>query len=239
MLENRIELAAGILGPHQPARKRQQVRRASRQAGYAVGELLVLTVPLCVSCMAIASMLAATASARSQGQWRTSLQAQQLTQEPCGIGDTDWAMTAPAGLVLADSKVRKAWEPLLVSLLPTPHELPLVSKKTVEQTTPVSGFFYKRTADRIVPDRSTQVTTSATFVCNEPEHGDSRRKYYETLLLALGHWQAGKLFGTFGGSGEADPTSNLPSDPDLCKKGRGAAEKSPCDVLSQSDERAR
>jgi hypothetical protein len=103
----------------------------------------------------------------------------------------------------------------------------------VEQPTILRGYFYKRAADRAVADGINQVTTSATFVCNEPQHGDSRRDTigYKGLLLALGHWQAYKLFN--GSSGAPDPTSSLPTKVDLCQKGSegSGGSASPCDVI--------
>lgn len=206
---------------------RQAARRRALQRGMAVGELLVLTVPLCVMCMAIASKLSATSSVRVESQWRTALAAQQATTQPSG--DTDWTMTAPIGVALADAKVRKATEPLLVSLLPNSQPLPFVAKKTIEQSIDVRDYFYRAAAEHAVGDDIKQVTTSATFVCNEPNNGDDRRGLlgYEGILIGLGEWQAFTLFGN--GGSKSNPTSDL--DLDLCKKSGDGSGKSPCDVI--------
>ena len=78
-------------------------RSAGRESGMATGELLVLTVPMCVLAMAFASKLSSTASARTEGQWQMSLSAQQSATEPCP-GNVDVRMTAPAMLALKHKK---------------------------------------------------------------------------------------------------------------------------------------
>ena len=52
-------------------------KKSRRQAGMAAGEVIVLLVPLCVLCMAGASRLAATSSARLRGQWEVAARAQR------------------------------------------------------------------------------------------------------------------------------------------------------------------
>src|SRR6185295_9433471 len=123
-------------------------------------------------------------------------QAQQQTREPCGM---DPMLTASAGLVLKNSDVRKAMLPIGVSLLPVSDVLPFVGQKKVEQPTALRPYFYQPHADGLVNDGINQVTTSATFACNEPNGGDSRREKYKWPLIGLGLWQAFKLFGKAGG----------------------------------------
>lgn len=59
-------------------------RRSRRQAGMAAGEVLLLLVPLCVLCMAGASRLAATSSARLRSQWEVAARVQREARVPCG-----------------------------------------------------------------------------------------------------------------------------------------------------------
>ena len=59
-------------------------KKSRRQAGMAAGEVIVLLVPLCVLCMAGASRLAATSSARLRGQWEVAARAQRDARVPCG-----------------------------------------------------------------------------------------------------------------------------------------------------------
>lgn len=214
----------------QPRRARSAERH---QKGMAIGEMLVLTLPLCVLCMAVASRLTATSSARIAGQWQVAARAQQATRGPCGIGDTDWLMTAPVGAALLNSEVSKAKEPLLLSLLPVPNILPFVSKKQQELSAPVPGYTFKPLADQFVGDNIQTVEARALFVCNEPENGDSRRLWYELPMIGLGLWQAAELFGSSSGGG----SGQLPDMPDWCGKGGeggegGSGGPSACDVVS-------
>jgi hypothetical protein len=55
-----------------------------REGGFSVGELLLITVPLCLLSMVAASKLAATSQARLRAQWQASLSAQQGATNLCG-----------------------------------------------------------------------------------------------------------------------------------------------------------
>src|SRR5437879_931120 len=63
-----------------------RIRGASRrgQRGVALVELLLITVPLCVLSIVLASAIAATSAAKNKSMWMASLKAQQATREPCG-----------------------------------------------------------------------------------------------------------------------------------------------------------
>lgn len=211
---------------------RSQRVRASRESGMAAGELLVLTIPMCVLSMAISSKFAATSSAHTQGQWHTALSAQQQTTGPCPA-DTDLVMTAPLAMVLKKKNASKALVPMLPTMVPIPgvsDPMALVGKKRAEEATPIPGYYYQPHADRAVPSGAGTVTSSSTFVCNEPNHGDKRATLYEVYLGLLGAFQAAKLFGVTSG-GASDPSANLPAPPDPCNQGGKSSTggPDPCD----------
>lgn len=178
--------------------KQRQFRRsiARRQAGMALGELLVLTLPLCLLCLILASKLAATSSARIHGQWQVAHQVEMQSTRPCGM---DAELTAPFYTTLVNSKVDKAWPILGISLLPDggfSNGLPAVSKKQESLITKLPKYFYQKLADKLLPDGINQIETSAMFVCNEPgDPNDSARGAYALKLEALSGIEAGKLFG--------------------------------------------
>ena len=189
-------------------------RSAGRESGMATGELLVLTVPMCVLAMAFASKLSSTASARTEGQWQMSLSAQQSATEPCP-GNVDVRMTAPAMLALKHKKAAQALIPMLPTFVPIVGE-PMVPVGKISKSGPtdVRNYYYRRIADASVSDGIDKVTTGATFVCNEPNQGDDRRDRYKVFLGALGLFQAAKLFGVL--SGVSDPTEGAPTPVDPC-----------------------
>lgn len=198
-------------------------RSGHSESGMATGELLVLTVPLCVLSMAFASKLSSTASARMEGQWQMSLSAQQSAREPCS-GNVDLRMTAPAMLALKHKKAAQALVPMLPTIAPIVDE-PMVPVGKISKSgpTPVRNYYYRRIADASVPDGIHNVTTGATFVCNEPNQGDDRRERYKVFLGALGFFQAAKLFGVL--SGVSDPTEGAPTPVDPCDS--SSSERSP------------
>jgi hypothetical protein len=186
--------------------KRRSPRRPS---GLAIGEVLVLTLPLCLLCIAAASKLAATASARIKGQWQVAQQVQLATTAPCGDSSQ---LSAPVYGVTADGQVDQAWPVLAVSLLPAggfgSGGLTGVSSQSSSLSTAAPNYFYKGYAESALPDGINQVQTRATFVCNEPgDPGDGARgRYYEELQV-LGLAEAASLFGIGPGVPNISPPS--------------------------------
>jgi cytochrome c oxidase assembly factor CtaG len=54
------------------------------ERGLALVELMLLTVPVCVLSIVLASAIAATATAKNQSMWKASLKAQLAAKTPCG-----------------------------------------------------------------------------------------------------------------------------------------------------------
>src|SRR5262245_30508303 len=68
----------------QTKQNQQQVPPRRGERGLALMELMMLTVPLCVLSIVLASAISATATAKNKSMWKASLKAQQAAKEPCG-----------------------------------------------------------------------------------------------------------------------------------------------------------
>ena len=55
--------------------------------------------------------------------------------------------------------------------------------KTEKDNESTPHFYFESAADRMFPDRARQVENTATFPCNEPNNGDSRRNTYKAVLI--------------------------------------------------------
>lgn len=73
-----------------------------REAGFSIGELLLITAPLCVLSMVAASKLAATSQTRLRAQWQASLSAQRGAANLCGGSAS---LNAPWQSAQANAKV--------------------------------------------------------------------------------------------------------------------------------------
>lgn len=165
------------------------VRGQRRQRGVALVELLLFTVPLCVLAIVLASAIAATSSAKTKAMWKASLKAQLATREPC----------AGAPLLLTptlSSKQGKFLQGYRKAVIPASIGMPitLTAYKTEKVSEAAPRFYFEQAAERMFPDRTRQAENSATFVCNEPNNGDSRRAIYDVALFGLGLAKARELF---------------------------------------------
>lgn len=178
------------------------------QRGFATGELLLATVPLCVIAMVIASKFTATAGTRMKAQWQASLNAQLKSKEPCGL---DPLLTAPPAIAAAaNSKVRKAFLPLVFG-----SDLLFTNQKEAKVTEPVPDYYFRSQADERIADGITEVSASAVYVCNERQ-GDNYRSLRKWGLVGLAFLKARKLFGGGGDTPKA-PGSILDKPPDTAK----------------------
>lgn len=177
---------------------RNQVRDSTRschEGGSAVFELILLTVPLCVLSMVLASQLAATSQARLRAQWQATLAAQTNAQNLCG-GNA--ALNAPfqgmvtskvqSGAISSDLAHISKVGPIisgtglsmnrLTNLIATSNTFPadVLQQKpltdtnwtTKEVTTSLAPFYFQTQANAMLPTAGTSVTARATFVCQEP-----------------------------------------------------------------------
>lgn len=202
-----------------PAKARSWNRQ---EAGSSATELLVLTAPLCVLSLVLTSKLAATSSLSLRAGAQASLVTQQAAVRPCGVNPTlaaplqpssDPALLAPArplapnkqAALVALSSVGPANTvlaealPLLQSASRLPTEL-LTSPELLDTnwairsaSAQVAPYYFQRQADAMVPGPDT-LSASATFLCNEPDHGDQVRDQKREQLLTMGLIEATEIF---------------------------------------------
>lgn len=151
-------------------------RRGER--GLALIELMLLTVPLCVLSIVLASAISATATAKNKSMWKASLQAQQATREPCGGVPLLYVPTQSQKNGQFTQGRSKANEIAIIGL-----PITMTGRKTEDVTEQVADFHFDSAADKMFPSRAKEAKNSATFVCNEPNNGNSRRALYEGIIL--------------------------------------------------------
>lgn len=160
-----------------------------RQSGMALVELLLFTVPLTILAIVLASAIAATSSAKQKAMWQASLKAQRATTQPCG------GVPLPVVPTLSSKQgqfTRGLGKANIIAAVGTPITLTGSKSETVTEKTP--RFYFESAADRMFPDRTRQAQNSATFPCNEPDNGDSRRDKYKFILIPIGLAKAKELF---------------------------------------------
>lgn len=172
-----------------PVKVQQQARGARRERGLALMELMLLTVPMCVLSIVLASAISATATARNKSMWKASLKAQQATREPCGGLPLLYEPTMSQKQGKFTQGRSQAGEIALMGL-----PITLTNNKTEKVTEQVGDFHFTSAADKMFPDRTKQTENSATFTCNEPNNGNSRRSTYQFMLLGRAVIEARKLF---------------------------------------------
>ena len=55
-------------------------------------------------------------------------------------------------------------------------------------------FYFEGAADTMFPSRSRQAQNAATFLCNEPDNGDSRRGLKEVILMGIAYEKSQELY---------------------------------------------
>lgn len=170
-----------------------KARNMRRQRGLALMELLLLTVPLSLLAIVLASAIAATATAKNRAMWKASLKAQLATREPCG-GLPLYALpgTVPVSSPKQGQFNQGRGQAAEIGLIGAP--ITMTNNKTERVTEPVAPFYFEKTADRMFPARTREAENAATFTCNEPNDGDSRRGRYEAVLFARALAKARELF---------------------------------------------
>jgi hypothetical protein len=148
------------------------------ERGLALMELMLLTVPLSVLSIVLASAIAATATAKNKSMWKASLQAQRATREPCGGVPLYFAPTMSQKNSKYTQGRGQANEIGIIGL-----PITLTGRKTEDVTEKVPTTHFDSAADKMFPGRTKQAQNSATFVCNEPNNGNSRRAMYEGIIL--------------------------------------------------------
>jgi hypothetical protein len=188
--------------PKAPARP-----RLNRQAGISVTELLVLTAPLCVLSMILSSKLAATSSAHISAEWQTSLQTQLAAKVPCGANpqfmapwikpatgvegavESTMNIASQAGSIfdalgstlMAGYLALQYMDAIPMDLLTSP-ELVDTNWATVPVTVRIAPYYFQPQAELLIQG-PVEVSSSSTFICNEPYDGDAiRAKKREQLI---------------------------------------------------------
>lgn len=164
-------------------------RPRPRQAGMALVELLLFTVPLTILAIVLASAIAATSSAKEKSMWQASLKAQKATTGPCGGVPLPVVPTLSSKQGKFTGGLGKA---NVIAAIGTP--ITLTGSKTETSTEQTPKFYFESAADRMFPNRARQVENTATFPCNEPNNGDSRRNTYKAVLIGVGLAKAKELF---------------------------------------------
>lgn len=181
-------------------------RRGER--GLAVGEMLLMTLPLCVLCMAMTSRFEVTSSRRmaalQEANVRTQLAARGEDAGQLEILDSGLIV----GGLLANEKVRKSKELQAVPMI-TP-DAPLVDglgilpvqSQQITASIPPRSYHFSRIAADLVPDPADRraMHAGAFYINNEPNHIDSKRQgAYFLMLGVFGVAQARELLGGGGG----------------------------------------
>lgn len=161
-------------------RRMQKTRRLrNRERGLSLMELLLMTVPLSILSIVLASAVAATATSKNKAMWKASLKAQLATKDGrCGTP----ILLKPA-LTSEYQKhmggYRDAAEIATIGMLIT-----RTGDKTETVTEPVAPFYFEEAADKMFSARTRETTNEATFPCNEPgDPGDSERNKYKGILI--------------------------------------------------------
>ena len=168
-------------------RRSSAPRRNTR--GVALVELLLFTIPLTILAIVLASALAATSSAKQKAAWQASLKAQKATTQPCGGVPLLMAPTMSSKQGQFSQGLGKA---NVIAMVGTP--ITLTGMQTEKATERPPSFYFESAADKMFPNRTRSVENSATFPCNEPDHGDSRRDLYKAVLIPIGLGKAKELF---------------------------------------------
>ncbi|MCS6915798.1 MAG: hypothetical protein RMK29_15585 [Myxococcales bacterium] len=166
----------------------------SSQRGLALMELMLITVPLSILSIVLASAIAATSTAKNRSMWKASLQAQQATREPCGGMPLYYMPTSSPKQSQFGEGRRLAAEIGLIGL-----PITLTNQRTERVVEPVAPFYFESAADRMFPSRSRAAENSATFVCNEPDHkspssAEALRRGYEMMLFGRAFAKSQQLY---------------------------------------------
>lgn len=170
----------------------KRTRTTKNQRGVALVELLLVTVPLCCLSIVLASVIAATGSAKNKSMWMASLKAQRATTRPCGGTPlVETPALSPKYPKFAKGAI-KALE--IVALEQAFGNMTQTNTKTVPDVQQVPNFYFDKAADQMLPSRTHSARNEATFVCNEPDNGDSRYGKYDKALLGLAEATALELY---------------------------------------------
>lgn len=221
-------------------------RRA--KSGFSVVEVLLLTVPLCVLSMVVASKLASTSSAKARARIAASLASQQSARNLCGgsaslngpwqspasaqaIGDLKnstitkilqqsidangklQTKTSTGDVASVLSHVTKAGDIIssigtgmagLSKLIEARGAFPedLLQHQDLTNTNwsasassaPLTAYYFKPLADKMMPDPTTSLPGSAAFICHEPDGAESPSDKLRVDLLVFAFDEAGKFY---------------------------------------------
>lgn len=163
--------------------------RGSRQRGMSLVELMLVTVPLCGLSIVLASSVAATSTAKNKSMWKASLQVQQATRQPCGGAPLTFVPAATPKYKDFLQGHQKALIPSLVG-----EDILLTNQQTQQVTEAAPKFYFEAAARTMLPDRTMQAQNSATFLCNEPNNGNSRRGIKEAILTGIAYEKSQELY---------------------------------------------
>lgn len=160
------------------------------QRGLALMEMLLLTVPLCILGIVLASAVAATATSRNKSMWKASLKAQQATKDGrCGAPILLKPNLSP------DYGKHMGGYGKAVEIATIGMPITRTGTKTEQVTEKVAPFYFEQTADKMFSSRSKETRNSATFPCNEPgDPGDSDRNKYKAILIGIAGMKAREMY---------------------------------------------
>ncbi len=175
---------------HRNESQKNQKRPARQtQRGVALVELLLITVPLCCLSIVLASALAATSTAKNKAMWKASLQTQQATREPCAGAPLLYLPTMSSKQSQFNQGRSKAGIIALEGI-----DITLTNYKSQQVTEPVGKFYFEQATNQMFPDRTQSAQNTATFLCNEPNNGDSRRTPHEVIVYGTAFLKSQELY---------------------------------------------
>lgn len=166
------------------------------ERGLAIGEMLVLTIPLSLLSLALTSRLSTTGTRRLDSLTNAAAEAQHAARGAAGCpAKVDLADIVMLGDMAANSRIRKSLllqAPAIAVVLPTGNQT-----RTSVAAPSSYHFTFSKLAEDFAPDSidKQSISSSATFLCNEPI-GDGETKKWELGAWVFGNglWQARKLF---------------------------------------------
>ncbi len=168
----------------------RKIRAPRNQRGLSLIELLLITVPLSILSMVLASAVAGTATAKNKAMWKAALKAEQATKDRrCGAP----ILLKPALTSAYKDYINGYGDAAEIATIGMP--ITQTGNRTVSHTEPVSAFTFEALADQFFPDRSREASNTATFPCNEPgDHGDSDRNKYKAVLIGIATEKAREMY---------------------------------------------
>lgn len=201
--------------------------RKSQESGLAIGEMLVLTVPLSLLSLALTSRMSTTATRRLDSLTQASTKAQVAARERSAVSpEIGFSKVAMLAKMAANPRITKSAS---LQVFAVPMIILTDQKETQRATANPEDYAYSfsQLANNMAPDALDQqgISSSATFLRNEPNgDGTGTQRLLGAWIFGNGLYQSHKLFtGSTDGSPERKDVEE-PQIPDEVEKTRGQFE---------------